>query len=45
MIVGLIIAGIILAALAVMTWLVHTAPLGWEDEERGFVYGEPEDDQ
>jgi len=41
MIVGLIIAGIILAALAVMTWLVHTAPLGWEDAD-GWHPGEPE---
>lgn len=45
MILGLAITIAVLIPLGVMCWLVATAPLGFEDDERGFVYGEPEDDQ
>lgn len=46
MILGLAITIAVLIPLAIMCWLVATAPLGWEDEERGFQYGEePGEDQ
>jgi hypothetical protein len=32
--------GIAVAIVAFMFWLIHTAPLGYEDEN-GFHYGEP----
>lgn len=38
------IAGIWMVCCAVFALAIITAPLGWEDEERGFVYGEPEDE-
>ena len=32
-----------LAPVAVLCWLAAKAPLGYEDPERGFVYGEPDE--
>ena len=41
--IGLAITVVVLIPLAVMCWLAATAPLGFEDDERGFVYGEPDE--
>jgi hypothetical protein len=37
---GLIVTVAVLAPLAVMCWMVYTAPLGWEDSD-GWHPGEP----
>lgn len=42
MLIGGIISIVVLAALGWMIWLVHSAPLGWEDDQ-GFHTGEPDE--
>jgi hypothetical protein len=38
-----VILAVYILALAFMLYLIHTAPLGYEDE-RGFHYGRPDDE-